>query len=132
MPTAAQLTDVSDAGVELVINLAMPTSENALPKEAALVGSLGMKYVAIPVEWDHPTRADLDKFMDSMDAHAASKKLVHCQANYRASAFIALHRVLRLGWDPEDARRDLRRIWNPEEYPVWKAFIDQGMESPTP
>ena len=132
MPTADQFTDVCDAGVELVINLAMPTSENALPNQAALVESLGMKYIAIPVEWDHPTRAGLDKFMDSMDAHAASKKFVHCQANYRASAFIALYRVLRLGWDQQEALHDLRRIWDPNDYPVWKAFIEQGMAKATP
>lgn len=127
MPTASELTEVADAGVQVVINLAMPTSERALPDEASLVESLGMKYVGIPVEWDVPTRLDLDRFMNAMDAHAGSKRLVHCQANYRASAFIALYRILRLGWRPPDAFNDLRRIWNPEEYPVWKKFIEDQL-----
>ena len=127
MPTADQLADVAGAGVEVVINLAMPNSEEALPNEAALAGSLGMKYIGIPVEWERPTPQNLVQFMTAMDAHWAAKVLVHCVANYRATGFIALHRILRLGWEPEEALDDVRRIWNPEDYPVWKAFIEQGI-----
>ena len=37
MPTAGQIVDLSKAGVRLVINLAPPSSEKALPGEADLV-----------------------------------------------------------------------------------------------
>jgi protein tyrosine phosphatase (PTP) superfamily phosphohydrolase (DUF442 family) len=127
MPTAAQLADAARVGVQTVINLAMPDSERALPDEPAVVESLGMEYVGIPVKWDAPTRSDLDRFMDDMDTRKERKLLVHCQANYRVSGFIALYRVLRLGWDREDALKDLRRIWNPAGYPVWQAFLDDNL-----
>ena len=127
MPTADQMAEVSKSGVELVINLAMPTSERALPNEAVLVTSLGMKYIGIPVEWEKPTRQNLEDFMSAMDANKENKKLVHCQANYRATGFITLYRILRLGWDPKEAFKDLRRIWNLEDYPIWKKFMEENL-----
>lgn len=127
MPTAEQLGDVARAGVKTVINLAIPGSERALPNEAAIVQSLGMQYIGIPVLWDHPTRSDLDQFMDTMDGHRQEKLFVHCQANYRVTGFVALYRILRLGWDREAALADLRRVWNPQDYPVWNKFIEGNL-----
>ena len=127
MPTAAQLGEAAHAGVQTVINLAIPDSEHALPNEAALVRQLGMTYIGIPVQWEHPTRRDLDLFMDAMDAHGAEKLFVHCQANYRVTGFVLLYRVIRLGWEPETAFRDLQRIWNPADYPAWQQFIQDNL-----
>ncbi len=127
MPTAKQLEDVARAGVQVVINLALPDSERALRDEQSIVKSLGMQYSAIPVVWEHPRRRDLEEFMGTMDDHAVETLFVHCQANYRASAFIALYRVLRLGWDVKEALKDLSRIWNPADYPVWKKFIEENL-----
>jgi protein tyrosine phosphatase (PTP) superfamily phosphohydrolase (DUF442 family) len=86
-----------------------------------------MKYIGIPVEWEKPTRQNLDDFMDAMDANKENKILVHCQANYRAMGFITLYRILRLGWDPKEAFKDLRRIWNLEDYPIWKKFMEENL-----
>jgi protein tyrosine phosphatase (PTP) superfamily phosphohydrolase (DUF442 family) len=128
MPTAAQLADASAAGVQVVINLALSDSERALPGERSIVESLGMKYVGIPVQWDHPTQQNLDDFMAAMDAGKDTTLLVHCQANYRVSGFMMLYRVRRLGWAPEEALKDLRRIWSPDDYPVWKKFIEENIQ----
>ena len=62
-----------------------------------------------------------------MDEHKNDKVFVHCQANYRASAFIMLYRVLHLGWNKEDAIPVRERIWNPEDFPVWQKFIDDNL-----
>jgi protein tyrosine phosphatase (PTP) superfamily phosphohydrolase (DUF442 family) len=86
-----------------------------------------MKYIGIPVEWEKPTRQNLEDFMNAMDTNKENKKLVHCQANYRATGLITLYRVLRLGWKRDDAFKDLRRIWDPDEYPVWKKFIEENL-----
>jgi protein tyrosine phosphatase (PTP) superfamily phosphohydrolase (DUF442 family) len=128
MPGADQIAEVAGAGFQVVINLALPTSEKALTNEAGLVASQGMKYIHIPVEWNRPTRENLEDFMDTMDDNRGNRIFVHCQANYRATGFIALYRVLRLGWQKEKAYEDLRRIWNPVEYPVWQKFLqDNGL-----
>ena len=129
MPTADQLIDASKSGVQMVINLAPFDPARDLAGEAALVKSLGMAYINIPVEWEHPTRQNLEEFMDAMDEHKRDKLLVHCRANYRVSSFISLYRILRLGWKQEAAFKDLRRIWNPEEFPVWKQLIEDNISS---
>ena len=54
-PTASQMAEIARIGVQTVINLALPTSDNALPDEESLVRSLGMEYIHIPVEWEQPT-----------------------------------------------------------------------------
>jgi protein tyrosine phosphatase (PTP) superfamily phosphohydrolase (DUF442 family) len=127
MPKANQLTDAARQGVQLVINLAPHSVQDALPGEAELVDSLGMQYINIPVIWNTPTRDGLDRFMDVMDENTGRTILVHCQANFRATAFLALYRILRLGWKPEDAMAGMHRIWDEEEYPIWKMFIEDNL-----
>jgi protein tyrosine phosphatase (PTP) superfamily phosphohydrolase (DUF442 family) len=127
MPTADQMKEVAEAGVQLVINLAPHDSPNAIPNEAGLVNSLGMEYINIPVTWRAPEAEALTRFMDEMDAHTSKRILVHCEANYRASAFIMLYRVLRLGWNKVDAIPVMEKMWNPEDFPAWERFIDDQL-----
>jgi len=127
MPTAEQMKEVAEASVQVVINLALVTSQGALPNEDSVVKSLGMKYVHIPVEWNNPTKQNLDDFFSTMDEHKEDKVLVHCQANYRASSFVMLYRVLKLGWKKEDAIPVMEKMWNPEDFPIWQQFIDENL-----
>ena len=129
MPTPAQMKEIADAGVQLVINLAPHDVPNALPNEADLANSLGMEYLNFPVIWRTPESAMLTRFMDAMDEHAGKKIHVHCEANYRASAFIMLYRVLRLGWKQEEAIPIMEKMWNPEDFPVWQNFIDDHLKN---
>jgi protein tyrosine phosphatase (PTP) superfamily phosphohydrolase (DUF442 family) len=128
MPTADQMKSVAEAGTEVVINLAPQDVPNALPDEGKLVGSLGMEYLNFPVTWRAPEPAALTGFMDAMDARQDKKIHVHCEANYRASAFIMMYRVLRLGWKKEDAVPVMERMWNPEDFPIWQKFIDENLK----
>lgn len=127
MPKPNQIKDIAASGVKFVINLATPKSEDWIPNEAELVASSGMNYLSIPVDWENPTRENLDEFMNAMDHHRKERVHVHCQANFRASAFVSLYQVLRLGIDKETALQNLARIWNPNEYPVWKKFIEDNL-----
>ena len=128
MPTAEQLSDAAQRGVHLVINLAPHEVSNALPGETELVTSLGMQYVNIPVIWNTPTKDGLDRFMDAMDENPGKKILVHCQANFRATAFVALYRILRQGWNAEKAMEGMHQIWDAEDYPIWKMFIEENLK----
>ena len=128
MPTAEQLSDAAQRGVQLVINLAPHEVSNALPGETELVTSLGMQYVNIPVIWNTPTKDGLDRFMDAMDENPGKKILVHCQANFRATAFVALYRILRQGWNAEEAMEGMHQIWDAEDYPIWKMFIEENLK----
>jgi len=128
MPTAEQMKSVAAAGVQLVINLAPHDVPNALPNETELVETLDMQYINIPVDWGTPTRDGLNIFMDAMDANSDKKIHVHCQANFRASAFISMYRILRLGWQTDKALEVMHTIWDEDAYPVWKMFIDNALK----
>lgn len=127
MPTADQVADAAGRGVALVINLAPHEVVNALPHEMELVTSLGMQYINIPVVWNQPNKVELERFMDAMDENKGKKILVHCQANFRATAFVAMYRVLRQGWTEEEALQGMRQIWDAEDYPIWKMFIEETL-----
>ena len=48
-PFRQQFNFVKEAAYDVVVNLALPTSTNAIPDEGDLVRSLGMEYIHIPV-----------------------------------------------------------------------------------
>ena len=124
MPQPDDFAALRQAGFEVVINLALPTSDNALPNEGELVSAQGMTYVHIPVRFDAPRRADFERFTRVMDACAGQKVFVHCAANMRVSAFVFLHR-LNHGADRTSAESDLKKIWQPDG--VWREFMNQRL-----
>jgi protein tyrosine phosphatase (PTP) superfamily phosphohydrolase (DUF442 family) len=116
-------------GVDLVINLAVADPERNGDEPLAVAGA-GINYINIPVLWEQPTRENLDLFFALMDARGGRTTLVHCFANFRASAFTYLYRVLREGVPEAQARRDLYAVWDEakfEENPAWRAFIDETL-----
>jgi protein tyrosine phosphatase (PTP) superfamily phosphohydrolase (DUF442 family) len=121
-PTEAQMSEIAAAGYEVVVNLALPTSDNALKDEGATVRALGMDYHNIPVVWEAPKVSDFEQFVPLMDSLAGKKVFVHCAANYRVSMFTALYGERRWGWTRAQADAHIRRIWEPDE--VWKKFIE--------
>ncbi|MEM9385731.1 MAG: protein tyrosine phosphatase family protein [Pseudomonadota bacterium] len=123
---APQVPELKDAGFELVVNLAT-VQEDHNASDGPSLAAEGIAYVHIPVLWSSPTLDDLDLFFAIMDARADRKTLVHCMANYRASAFVYLYRTLRQGVPEAQARRDLEVIWNDQawrEYPQWAALME--------
>jgi len=128
-PNEHQLKDAASQGVKVVINLALHDDPRySLRDEEGSVRALGMQYVHIPVQFNAPTENDLRAFCTAMDAHKGDKRLVHCAANYRVTAFIGLYRVLREGWAVEAAFAPMRSVWEPDE--VWRAFIARMLAQP--
>lgn len=128
MPNAEQMADAAHKGIEVVINLAPHDVPDALRDEAELVKSLGMEYINIPVNWNTPTKDGLNRFMDAMHENNDKKVLVHCQANFRATAFVSMYRILRQGWKADDALEVMHKIWDEDAYPVWKMFIEDTLK----
>jgi protein tyrosine phosphatase (PTP) superfamily phosphohydrolase (DUF442 family) len=130
-PRRDQFADIAADGCQVVINLAMPTSDNALPDEAEIVTGHGMTYIHIPVVWEAPQRADFLRFCAEMQRLSGKKVFVHCALNMRVSAFVFLYRVLHEKADPETVKWDMLQIWQPEG--VWQEFITARLqEGPTP
>ena len=128
MPTEDEVKLIAGANVQVVINLAPHDVPQALLNEKQLVESLGMEYIHIPVNWSTPTRDGLNVFMDEMDVNRDKKIHVHCEANFRASAFIAIYRIMRLSWQEDDALKIMRQIWDEDAYPIWKMFIEDAIK----
>jgi uncharacterized protein (TIGR01244 family) len=124
MPQPDDFAALRQAGFDIVINLAMPTSDNAMPNEGELVSAQGMTYVHIPVNFESPHPADFERFTRMMDACAGQRVFVHCAANMRVSAFLFLHR-LQHGADRAAAERDLQKIWQPDD--VWREFVNERL-----
>ncbi len=125
-PTAAQLTDLDRQGYERVVYIAWTDNENSLDGEDRLVKSLGMEYLHIPVEWTAPTASDFYLFAGAMQRAPEKKTLLHCQGNYRASAFSFLYRVLYEDVPVAEAKRDMNEIWSPNE--TWRDLIFEVLD----
>ena len=125
-PTAEQFADIKASGYEVVINLAMADSTNAVANEAELVAAQGLEYVHIPVVWEKPTKQDLQRFFEAMTRHQGRRVFVHCAMNWRVSAFVFLHQVIQQDEPRETAREALEDVWQPNS--TWEAFITQALE----
>jgi len=125
-PAQAQFQMIRESGFEAVINLALPTSDNAIPNEGSVVTGLGMAYVHIPVDFKAPTEENFQTFCRVMAALGDRPVFVHCAANMRVSAFVFLYRVLCQRVAIPEAERDLRAIWQPDD--VWSRFIQDQLK----
>ncbi len=122
-PTAEQIESLAQAGCQVIINLALPTSTRAIPNEGELVTRLGLTYVHIPVVWERPTLDDFQQFLGVMQTYQEKKVFVHCAMNRRASCFLYLYRLIEEGVNPDIAINDMRRIFQPNE--TWQRYIDE-------
>jgi len=120
-PTESQLADIHALGVRHVVNLGLHSHEKALPDEGASLSRLGMTYIHVPVDFQHPRDGDFDQFCSVMEQLKDQPVHVHCIANYRVSAFFYRYRRDVLGMDETQARADMGDVWHPEG--VWAAFI---------
>ena len=129
-PTEGQIAATAENGYEVVINLGLADAEYALKDEGAMVRALGMQYIHLPVIWERPTKLDLERFFKVIKANQDNKVFIHCAANMRVSVFMALYRILRLGWSSEKAFEEVKRIWTPND--IWQMFIDESLKHVNP
>ena len=125
--TSGQLTESDIAqlpllGIEVVINLAMPDTPNALQGEAEMIAGLGLTYIQIPVPWEQPKMEQFEQFTQILEALKGRKLWVHCVLNMRVSVFIYLYRKLILHESDDDASSLMREVWEPNE--IWHKYID--------
>jgi protein tyrosine phosphatase (PTP) superfamily phosphohydrolase (DUF442 family) len=129
-PTPGEIAALGQAGFQIVINLAMDNSPDALPDEQELVQEAGMAYVHIPVVWEAPAQADLLKFFTFFHPYRAFKTFTHCALNMRVSAFVFLYRVIVEKEPVETCQPALLKIWQPNE--IWQKFIDDMLRQVKP
>lgn len=120
-PEEMQFKEIAEAGFEVVINLAMPNSDNAIPEEGYLVTARRMMYVHLAVPFEAPTAEHLRSYFALMEAFKGKKSWVHCVVNYRVSAFMYQYLRLVHNESAEEARRVIVADWRPDQ--VWRDFM---------
>ena len=122
-PKADQFSLIADAGYQLVVNLALPSSDHAVSDEGSIVTGAGMAYVHIPVSFESPRVEDLHRFFGVLDAYSDSKVWVHCVVNARVSVFCYHYLTKRQGLSDAEAKTSLLNRWEPEMDSVWRSFL---------
>ncbi len=121
----SQLACLQAEGYSSVVNLLPDDSEYAISNERQIVESQGLGYYYIPVDFSAPSNSDFLAFTNTMTKLPSGKKLLHCAANYRVSAFFAIYAYRRLGWSEAEARTFIASVWDLPEHPVWDNFVSQ-------
>ena len=125
-PDRDQLEYLRESGYERVVYLAFSDHDGSVPNEDRIVKDLGMDYVHIPVVWDTPSKSDFYAFAGAMQREPDKKTLVHCQVNFRASAFSFLYRVLYEGVPMDQSKEDMNTVWVPND--TWRRLIFNILE----
>ena len=125
-PSQEELEAVRDADFERVIFIGVSSSRIALANEDVIVKELGMDYVHVPVIYEAPTISDFYHFAAIMQREPDRKTLLHCAANFRASAFSFLYRVIYEDVPVAEAKADMNSVWQPND--TWRQLIFDVLE----
>jgi protein tyrosine phosphatase (PTP) superfamily phosphohydrolase (DUF442 family) len=125
-PREGQLSSIAGDDYKVIINLGLADGKYALADEAASVKALGLAYYHIPVQFDSPHLDQLIAFIGLMNQHHSEKTLVHCAANYRASAFTGLYLFSANELNEDELNDFIANIWQPDA--VWQQFIEDGIQ----
>ena len=118
-----QLKLLKSEGYEAVINLLPNENEYAIEKESSIVKEQNLIYEYIPVDFSAPSEENYREFEFKFRALSGKKIILHCAANYRASAFYAIFAHTHLGWSESEAREHINSIWPLKDYPIWDVFV---------
>lgn len=125
-PKIEELELIANEGFEVVINLAVNTTSNALENEDKIVSSLNMSYIHIPVDFENPKISDLKLFLNILQALGANKVWIHCAKNYRVSAFMYVYHKYILHTPFEEINLSIFDIWQPSL--VWQELMKVQLE----
>lgn len=124
-PIEEELSFIVNSGYEIVVNLGLDDAEYSLKNEALFFNKRSVQYFHIPVIFQDPKESDLSQFMELLEKYREKRIFIHCAANKRASVFIALYRVIKLGWQESKALSDIGLIWEPNG--IWQSFINHQL-----
>ncbi len=124
-PTAQDLDDAKQQGIETVIDFRMP-SETTTSNET-LAKSHGLEYVNLPVD-----KAGLSaNQIGDLDAAMRSKEgpfLLHCATGARAALLLALSRARQNDWTTEQAFAEAKRMgFDLKTSPEFSTFVTQAV-----
>ncbi|MFA6740397.1 MAG: protein tyrosine phosphatase family protein [Arcobacteraceae bacterium] len=125
-PKIEELELIANEGFEVVINLAVATTSNALVNEDKIVSYLNMSYIHIPVNFENPKISDLKLFLNILQSLGANKVWIHCAKNYRVSAFMYVYHKYILHTPFEQIDLSIFDIWQPSL--IWQELMKVQLE----
>lgn len=109
--TPDALKELKARGFKAVLNLRQASEPEAkVEEEGALVRSLGLTYLHVPMNGSAPTDASADQFLAALDDASQRPIYIHCGTANRVGAMWYIKRVLRDGWDPDKAMAEAKGI----------------------
>lgn len=125
-PKIEQFELIAKEGFEVVINLAMYDSSNAIENENKVVTDLDMSYFHIPVSFENPKLSDLKLFLNVLQSLGANKVWIHCAKNYRVTAFMYVYHKYILNTPFDDIDISMFNVWSPT--PIWQELMKVSIE----
>ena len=107
----AAMIFLKNAGFTTVINLRLDSEENvAIDNSRAAAEAAGLQYVHLPFDTDHPDQTIVEDFLLTIGNTTNQPVYVHCNSATRAAALWMIGRILKDGWQLEDASREAEKI----------------------
>ena len=125
-PKIEEFEFIAKEGFEVIINLALNSSSNAIENEDKIVSSLNMSYIHILVDFENPRISDLKLFLNILQALGANKVWIHCAKNYRVSAFMYVYHKYILHTPFEEIDLSIFEKWQPSL--VWQELMKVQLE----
>ena len=125
-PKLEDFKHIANEGFEVIINLAMHSSSNALENEDKIVADLNMTYIHIPVNFENPKLSDLKLFLTILQSLEANKVWIHCAKNYRVSAFMYVYHKYILHTPFEQIDLSIFEDWQPSL--AWQELMKVSIE----
>ena len=117
---------IEKEGFEVVINLALNSSSNAIENEDKIVTNLNMTYIHIPVDFENPKLSDLKLFLTILQSLESNKVWIHCSKNYRVSAFMYVYHKYVLHTPFEQIDLSIFEAWQPNL--AWQELMKVSIE----
>ena len=109
-PKEDEIILIKNEGFDVILNI-RPEQEMFYEfNEKEIVEKFGMKYFQIPMTFETLNKEILEKFFKALEEYKDEKLFVHCHHNIRVSALLAFYRIIKLGWEKEEAYTELAEM----------------------
>lgn len=108
-PKKNGLRALKDAGFKTVINLR--DGEDDIDDEREVADNLKLNYISIPMSaFKKPSSQQIQQFFNIVNAPENQPVFLHCrQGKDRTGAMVAMYRMAKHGWSPDQAHSEMLR-----------------------
>ena len=109
LPSA--MPELKSAGFTTVIDLRLASEEGVdIDASRTAAEAAGLHYTHLPLDTNNPDPAVVKVFLTAVGDGANQPVYIHCNSATRAAALWMIGRVLKDGWEPEAASKEVELI----------------------